>query len=1220
MSLHLPLFMSINGGGTWHSTDVQTRTNFGAGFTLGYSALKTNNSPVWLDIYGRFLVGTWKGIDQTTSDLTNYEGVLASGNTNYKDLYGNVIHNFKNNAVEFNLEAALHFKRIVQRSGFDPYIFGGIGLGFNRAWGNYLDGTDTHLFSDGYTDNFFLESQFDNTFETRLDKNQTINGMFTGHLGLGLGYYFTNSFSMGIEHKTTFTGNDYFDGLLNSNVRSKNDIYHYTSLYFKWYFGRGNWTRETNTTSQPPVVNPPVVTPPVVTPCNNPIISIQSSTGTVSNPNYTLLAYLQNAIAGQTQVTVNGNLVTNVSIQSNGRLSSQINLYEGINTIQITSWNNCGNDQETIRIQYQPQCDDPIVSFTNPRSSRISTDNSVFNYVAQLRNVQRGNLVQVYVNGAQQSNFTVNYNTLQLTGNANLHQGSNTIQIIATNSCGTHTQTVQVEYNAYCPTPIIALTSGTGTVTNARYNFTASISDISQSNQVSVLLNGVQQTGVIVNRNNTGVTISKQLLLNEGVNRIVVNATNSCGNESQTYQVIYDEPCTPATILVTVPRTSKLTTAESTIQIQATITDIDEKSDIRLTVNGVNKTNFTYNATSDVFNATIQLSEGQNNIQIVAQNDCSTVSENIGVTYTKPCNTPTVTFNSPANGTTLTTQTTNVRATVTNVTAANQLAVYLNGTQVNNFTFNNGVVTVPANMILGNNTIQIIATTNCGSQSNKLNVIYNPPKPVVEKPKVSFKSDCDIVVTPGSRTFSGTVSGVNSSSDITILVNGQQQNNVLINYNGSEYSFNVQVRAGTVGQYTVSIIATNEGGSTTKTCTITVKEDPNIEICYVGKTMTIKESEWSIYQARGAVKGKCKEQEIKVDTTKINICLNGVNMVIYQTAFKQYAAKGATPGKCPEAPIDNDIIIRIKENGKPVTRTIKESQWPAFQEKGAILGECPEIVDNDIEICFNNKTITIKESAWSQYAGLGATLGKCPTVDPEITICHRVGSTLTTLKIKQSEWPAYQAQGATLGACPVIVDQDIVICMKSSSGNVTRTIKQSQWANYERLGATLGACPDASDNGNTGGTSGTGTITNGMLICIYENGQYVTKTINPLEWTTYQQKGAIRGACTGNEVAPQTIQRSTTPSTQTTPRQTTSRPTTTTTTRPSTNVTPKPTTTTKPTNTTTTAPKGTATPVENVKQGSRQPTDVKVSGKTSEPASTTRPTSTPSTTINGRRP
>lgn len=1211
LSLHTPWFISLNAGGTWHSTDVKTRVNGGGGLTLGYSLLKTNNSPVWLDIYGRFLVGKWKGNDLTTSDLSNYEGVLSSGYTDYKNTYGKTLHNFKNNAVEFNLEAALHFKRIVQRTGWDPYILGGFGLGFNRAWGNYRDGEYMYLFSDSYSDNFSVDAQLDNSYETYLDKNQTINGMLTGHLGVGLGYYFTNGFSMGIEHKTTFTGNDYFDGLLTNNVRKQNDIYHYTSLYLKWYFGRGRWTQTTNppVVTNPPVITNPPVTPPVVVPCYTPTINVQSATGTVSNPNYTLVAYLQNAIAGQTQVTINGALVPNVNFQTNGRLTSQLGLYEGINTIQITTWNECGQDTETIRIQYQPQCDDPLVTFTNPRTSRVSTESAAYNYSAQLNNIQRGNLVQVYVNGTQQSNFTINYSTLQLSGTANLHQGTNTIQIIATNNCGSHTQTVNVEYNVYCPIPIIQLTSNRGEVQSARYYFTANISDISQTNQVVVKLNGIQQNGISVTRTATGVSLSSYLTLAEGINRITITATNSCGNDTETFQVIYDEPCVPATILVTAPRTSKLTTSESTIFIQATITDVDEKSDIRFMVNGVYVNDFTYNATTDILKATVRLNEGQNTIQITAQNDCSTVTENIGVTYTRPCNPPTVNFTAPSNGSTVTTTSTTVYAAVNNVTSVNQLEVYLNGTRINNFTFTNGVVTIPINMINGNNTVQIIATTVCGSQSNKLNVISNPPKPTVPKPQVTFKSDCDIVVEPGSRTFSGQVSGVTSPDQITVLVNGQEQNNIQYSFNGSTYNFNVQVRAGTVGQYTVTIIATNEGGTTTKTCTVTVKDDPIIEICYIGRTITIKESEWPTYSARGATKGKCRVTEVKEDTTKIDICLNGVNMVIYRTQWKTYSAKGAIQGKCPEAPVDNDLIICIKENGKPVTRTIKESQWEAFKEKGATLGACPEIVDNDIEICFNNKTIVIKESVWSQYQRLGATLGKCPTVDPEITICHRVGNTLTTLKIKQSEWPTYQAQGATLGECPVVVDQEIVICMKSGNTRTTRTIKQSQWATYQRLGATLGACPDSTVTGDNDGNVDTGTITNGMLICVYENGEYVTKTINPLQWNTYQQKGAIRGACTGNEVPPQNIQA---------PRSNTTTPTT----RP---VLTKPTQTnqnrtTTPKTPTTTTPKGTTSPSGGIKQGARQPVDSTPASTTRTTTSPTRTTTTPSSISNTRRP
>ncbi len=1115
-----PWFISPNIGGTWHTTDVKTMVNVGAGFTVGKSFMKKNASPVWIDLYGRLLIGTWKGQDIKASDLTNYSGVLASGDTNYKDLYNYTVHNFRTKAVELNLEMALHFNRIVHNTGWDPYIFGGIGFSFYRAYGNYLSDSYPYIFDKSYNSNSQVLAQMDQSYETPLDGNEDLSAILTGHLGLGIGYHFGPRFSMGIEHKTTFTGKDNFDGLLTKDKMRANDIYHYTSLYFKWYLRGKNSTN--NTTTNPPVVTPPVVTPPVVVtpPCNSPKIDIQNANNqSTSNSYFNLQAFVSNAQAHQTQVTLNRSNVPNISLQNNGRLNASFNLYEGLNTITITSVNECGRDSKTIYVQYTPQCDDPIVTFTNTRQSRVSSTTQQYNYTADIRNIQRGNLVQVYVNGVQQNTFTMNYSNFQLNGTASLQTGNNIIQIVATNNCGTHTQVLNVEYNAFCPTPIIQFNRYSQQVEQSRNTFSFSVTQVSSSNQVVIKLNGVLQTSWTTQQTNNGLTFSKILTLSTGVNTISISATNSCGTASESTQIIFNEPCKPATIALTSPRSPNFSSSANQVQIQATITEVNENSDITLLVNGVRTSGFTYNAVSDIFRATVNLRQGNNQVQIIAKNDCSTVTENINISYTTPCETPNVNITSPANGSILAIDQTIVKATVFAINSQNQITVYVNGNLVRNFSLSGNQLSIPVTLRAGGNNIQIVVTNDCGSNTQTTHITYNHPRPSVPAPSIDFTSACNIKVEPSNNTFTGEITGVTNASQVNVLVNGQPYSNVNWNFANNRLNFSFNLRTGNEGTYTVTIIATNEGGSQTKTCTLTVANDPMINICYNGQNMTIKESQWMEYNRRGAIKGKCPEVAPPISISNMEICFNNVTLTILESQWPVYSARGAVKGKCPEI-VDNDIVICLNENGKYTSLKIKESQWESYRLKGATLGECPQIVDNDIVICLNNKTMTIKESKWNQYVRLGATLGECPKEDPEITICHRVGSTLTTLTIKQSEWPNYQSLGATLGECPVVIDPEIVICLKVGTKNTTRTIKQSEWPRYQSLGATRGACPDTTSTTTNTGGGGVGTISNGMLICVFENGNYITKTIQPMQWPSWEARGATRGACTGNEAAP----------------------------------------------------------------------------------------------------
>lgn len=396
---------------------------------------------------------------------------------------------------------------------------------------------------------------------------------------------------------------------------------------------------------------------------------------------------------------------------------------------------------------------------------------------------------------------------------------------------------------------------------------------------------------------------------------------------------------------------------------------------------------------------------------------------------------------------------------------------------------------------------------------------------VGEKPVVVFTNNCGVKIAAGLVKFTGNVFGVTQASQIQVKLQNVVQNGVTFRPIGNGFSFELELRVGYSQTYTMEITASNHVGTTTSKCQITTEDAPVIDndliICHtvngVRQTMKIKESQWPQYQRLGATMGECP---VIVDNDLV-ICLNKkgqrMTLTIKESQWPQYEKLGATKGECPEA-VDNDIVICLVKNKERVSMTIKESQWPQYQQLGATLGACPEVVDNDIIVCVpqgrTKVTMTIKESQWPQYQQMGATLGDCriSNDDPDIVICMRKNSVLTTMTIKESQWPDYQAQGASLGACPEVVDADIIICVPDGKESHTLTIKQSQWEAYRSKGATLGACP-TSNVGSEADSTGNTVPTDKMLICVQENGVYVTKTIAATEWRRYERLGATRGAC-----------------------------------------------------------------------------------------------------------
>ncbi|HNR85846.1 MAG TPA: hypothetical protein PKN38_04500, partial [Taishania sp.] len=131
-----PFFFGLNAGATWQSTDVKTKVDLGAGFVFGASFNRDYGNIFSYDLKFRFLGGSWYGQNIRKTDFSDYDNTtLSTVPTDYKSTLGYSINNFKSKSREFNLELSIHLNRLTERTGWDPYIFGGIGATYFRTYG-----------------------------------------------------------------------------------------------------------------------------------------------------------------------------------------------------------------------------------------------------------------------------------------------------------------------------------------------------------------------------------------------------------------------------------------------------------------------------------------------------------------------------------------------------------------------------------------------------------------------------------------------------------------------------------------------------------------------------------------------------------------------------------------------------------------------------------------------------------------------------------------------------------------------------------------------------------------------------------------------------------------------------------------------------------------------------------------------------------------------------
>lgn len=452
------VFFGLNIGHTWHTSDVQgikDKFPIGGGFIFGGSFNQNYGNALAFDLRFRYLGGNWYGQDtDTTGAIANNTAV----NSIY-DTLGYAVQNFKTEQHRLSLELAIHANRLRETSGWDPYIFGGIGFTFSQSKGDLLKDEVAYDYSADPTG-----GQIAQDYQTPLDMNEagepydesSFEPRILPSLGIGLGYYFNSRFSIGLEHKSTFFSDDYFDGTsLNQDGQPsdmfKNDVYHYTSVYFRWYLKKRNRDEVPDEEDQTEVVKPVNSNvnaytgpqsrkqPPVVK-FTNP----NTSPHTVDSPTYTLTADIQ-YVASDQYVTFRqeGTVLHNFTFNpNNNSFQSTVQLKPGQNVFKLKGTNNDGSDEDIMVINFKRRVVDiptpPIVEITDPSANPQTVNQPNYLLKADIKNIDSKNQLTVLFNGQAVSNYNFNPNGVNnFSRQLTLNVGVNTFKITGTNDDGT---------------------------------------------------------------------------------------------------------------------------------------------------------------------------------------------------------------------------------------------------------------------------------------------------------------------------------------------------------------------------------------------------------------------------------------------------------------------------------------------------------------------------------------------------------------------------------------------------------------------------------------------------------------------------------------------------------------------------------------------------------------------------------------------------------------
>ncbi len=310
--------------------------------------------------------------------------------------------------------------------------------------------------------------------------------------------------------------------------------------------------------------------------------------------------------------------------------------------------------------------------------------------------------------------------------NATLRDGANTFTVTAQNADGTANASTKVTYLEPIKLPqpprvtINAPSNGSTTAVPSAI-LTATTSNIENNQQIQVSLNG---NNIAFTFDRFSRQIRANLELASGENTIRVEVRNADGTDAATTKVTYQRPLVKPIVVFEMPLRAGTTTPKNIFNVRVRVQNVTDKNQVQLQHNGAN---LAFDFNNNVATATITLKEGRNNLRAVATNNDGSAEASTYINYTAPVDVipmnddkgddtkkPTD-DNKPADDNAnsgrpqevpmpkimnfsvtrplidpLNPQAprSTITATLKNVTGRGQISLFINGSRVNDFTFN----------------------------------------------------------------------------------------------------------------------------------------------------------------------------------------------------------------------------------------------------------------------------------------------------------------------------------------------------------------------------------------------------------------------------------------------------------------------------------------------------------------------------------------------------
>ena len=295
----------------------------------------------------------------------------------------------------------------------------------------------------------------------------------------------------------------------------------------------------------------------------------------------------------------------------------------------------------------------------------------------------------------------------------------------------------------------------------------------------------------------------------------------------------------PPQVTITVPNVSPYTSEKPFTLVAADISNVRQKSQVKLIVNGRARD---FNFNNPKFYQDIELQNGRNTIEVMAENSAGKDSKTVIIFYNPSVgqsnnppvlnsNSPEVRINYPNETPARTSEYTyNVFATTKYVYRKEDVSLTVNGQYVD-FNYKNNEVTSSISLKNGNNDVRVDVRNNIGATYDAAVIIVEktntpnnttptipsrtpatPPTVQVTSPENNSKSVEKTVRVTAMTT------NVNKATDVSVSVNGSRQNDVYYDSRSGQVTFNAPL---TLASNAIVVSVQNADGKAKDQITVT---------------------------------------------------------------------------------------------------------------------------------------------------------------------------------------------------------------------------------------------------------------------------------------------------------------------------------------------------------------------------------------------------------------